>query len=68
MRHRHPLPIPESRRTCVVRVDDDPDNPDRVIVRDTTGNRATMTLTAFWVTCRFAPGAVVDSRRVWSAE
>jgi hypothetical protein len=68
MRHRHPITIPEHQRARVVLIDDDPHHEDRVVVVDTGRNRATMSVAAFWATCRLAPGAKVNSVRLWPAE
>lgn len=48
----------------VIRVEDDPDHDDRVIVTDAGRNRANMTVRAFHATCRLAPGAQVRSERI----
>lgn len=49
------LPLPPL--TQVVRVEDDPADPMRVIVTDAHGNRANMSISSFWATCSLAPGA-----------
>ena len=40
--------------TRIVRIEDDPHDPDRVIVTDRLKNRASMTTAAVLATCRFA--------------
>lgn len=67
MRHRHSITMPEHRRTRVVLIEDDPRNEDRVVVVDVGRNRATMSVAAFWATCRLAPGAKVNTVRLWPA-
>jgi hypothetical protein len=56
------------RRVCtvpVVRVEDDPNDPDRVIVTDGGRNRANMTIRSYYATCRLAVGAEVLSTRLF---
>lgn len=48
----------------VVRVEDDPTDPDRVIVTDICRNRASMTIASFHGTCRLADDVEMLSTRV----
>lgn len=44
----------------VIKVEDDPDgDPERVYITDQRGNRASMSVMSYRMTCRLAPGAQV---------
>lgn len=66
-RHRRGCRYLVSRTTRVIRVVDDPTDHDRVIVTDMRGNRASMTVISYQMTCVLAPGAEVDTLRIFPA-